>query len=604
MNLYNPLRRDYWFGQVDTRPLSLFRIFFAAILLKSALYFVPLAQRLYSDSGVIPRSTLLAELARPDRFSLMDALSAPWMAALFFLLWAGVAVGLLVGYRTRLMTVLNFVFLLSVQERNIYVLNGADYVLRVLSFWCLFLPLGHYYSIDAVLTRVRRFRQSANVADLRVTDNAHTTFAFPWRMIQIQFALIYVVTAALKVTSAQWWGGEATYYALQIQSLTLPTGEWLLAHGPLWLFQIASAITLLAECLFVILVFLPVLQPAARLLGIAMVALLHIGIMVTFSIADFSAVMLAGYVLFFDPRWVKWLDNRLRARRGPLYVPPPAAPDDPLWLLLAATSDTEIVIGRATEQRPIMPDQPQQHARPGILSDALSHLPLSRLWIRTLRAAPVYALFWQGSRWVICHSPLHTPVARAESPARIPSMRANAAGKLALVASLSCLMVGVIWTNALTLNWNDEPLMTAEVPEPLRTTINYTGLWQSWNMFAPYPANVDGWIVMPAEFEDGTTFDLRTGQPPSDVMPRLFFGPELRWRKLEDNLARYGDEPILRDWARSYCIYYNITLNRPTGQRLSTFKIIYRSRASHAFGEPPNPLQDRLLWTHYCYDQP
>src|SRR5436190_207220 len=110
MNLNNPLRRAYWFGQVDTRPLSLFRILFAAIALKSALYFIPLAQRLYSDSGVIPRATLLAELARPDRFSLMDALSAPWIAVLFFVAWAAVALGLLVGYRTRLMTVFNFVF--------------------------------------------------------------------------------------------------------------------------------------------------------------------------------------------------------------------------------------------------------------------------------------------------------------------------------------------------------------------------------------------------------------------------------------------------------------------------------------------------------------
>src|SRR5690349_2565810 len=119
MNVYNPFKREYWFGQTDSRPLSVFRIVFAALLLKVALFFLPLAQPMYSDSGPVTRGALFTELARSDRFSLMDALSTPWMAALFFVFWAVVAVGLLVGYRTRLMTVLNFICILSVHERNI-----------------------------------------------------------------------------------------------------------------------------------------------------------------------------------------------------------------------------------------------------------------------------------------------------------------------------------------------------------------------------------------------------------------------------------------------------------------------------------------------------
>ncbi len=596
MNVYNPLKREYWFGQADTRPLSVFRIAFAAILVKNALYYLPLVEPLYSDSGAVRRSAVISELGRWDRFSLMDALSTPWMAALFILVWAAIACGLLVGYRTRLMTVLNFICILSVQERNTYVLNGADLVLRVLSFWVLFVPLGDYYSIDAVLARVRRFRRTGDLADLRVKDEQHTTYAFPWRMAQIQFALIYLFTALLKLPSDQWWHGEATYNALQIQSLTLPTGDWLRDNAPFWVFRFLSRITLIAEFLFFWLVFLPILQPFARLLGMIMVALLHIGIMVAMSISDFSTVMLTGYLLFFDPRWIKRIDNWLRARREPVTLPPPASPDDPAWLLLAVTADSEVAVD---ERRPA----PGDERDPGWqgLMQAMGHLPLSKLWLWSLRFAPVRAGILRSARWLVCYGPLRSTAVRPELPARPVRAQIRVVGRIALAAALSVIMVGVIWVNLLTVTWNDKQIVSAPVPAPLHTVVNYLGLWQSWFMFAPYPSDTDGWIIIPGVFEDGTTYDLRTGQPPANEMPHIFFGPLGRWRKFEENVRRDADEPILRDWARSYCIYYNVTEQRPVGRRLATLKIIARIRRSHALGAPPNPLEDVLLWTHYCY---
>src|SRR5260221_12997897 len=131
---YNFFRVDYWIGQIDGRPLSVFRIFFAALLLKDALYHIPLAHWFYSDDGLLPRSVLIG-VERSYRFSLMDALASDWMAVLFFIAWAGIVVCLLLGYHTRLMTILNFICVLSIHERNIYVLTSADTVIRVLSFW-------------------------------------------------------------------------------------------------------------------------------------------------------------------------------------------------------------------------------------------------------------------------------------------------------------------------------------------------------------------------------------------------------------------------------------------------------------------------------------
>ncbi len=48
---------------------------------------------------------------------------------------------LAVGYRTRLMTVLNYVLITSLQARNIIILHGGDVLMKMICFWAMFLPL-------------------------------------------------------------------------------------------------------------------------------------------------------------------------------------------------------------------------------------------------------------------------------------------------------------------------------------------------------------------------------------------------------------------------------------------------------------------------------
>src|SRR5688500_13011862 len=76
---YNFFRREYWFGQVDTRPLSIFRILFGLVLIKDALFHLALAPWFYSDDGIVPRSALTT-MIRTYRFSLMDSIRFTWMA--------------------------------------------------------------------------------------------------------------------------------------------------------------------------------------------------------------------------------------------------------------------------------------------------------------------------------------------------------------------------------------------------------------------------------------------------------------------------------------------------------------------------------------------
>ncbi len=307
--VYNWLRWDYWFGEVDTRPLAVFRLVWGLILLKTALYLLPTARLFYSDEGLLPRSALQS-LQRAERFSALDWLGASWQVQLFLLLWVGVVVAFTLGYQTRWMTLLNFFFLLSIHERNLYILNGADIVMRVVSFWLIFLPLGDHASLDA--RRKRRQGQPLSMS----------AYAFPLRLLQLQIGLIYLATALLKWRSPAWRVGEAVGYALQLPSYTLPTGDWLVRVAPEGLLTLISYQALLADTLFVPLVFAPFWQPRLRQAGLAFTALLHLGIAVTMSVPNFSLVMLACYIIFLEGDLVErvW---RWRAGRPASVSPTP-----------------------------------------------------------------------------------------------------------------------------------------------------------------------------------------------------------------------------------------------------------------------------------------
>ena len=610
MNIFH---LKFWFGRADSRPISVFRVFFSALLLKNAVYNLSLADEFFSDAGYVPRSALWDGLARADRFSLMDAMPYSWMATAFFILWAGVALCLLIGHRTRLMVVLNFVIVLSIHERNVYVLNGADTVLRVLSFWMLFLPLDRFYSIDAMRTRCAAYTRSRDIDDLRGREEySNTVFAFPLRAIQIQIAIIYLFSFIEKLPGDIWQTGDGIHYALQMTSLTLPTGDWFLSVSPLWLTRLLSYFTLFVEAAFPLLIFAPFWQPVLRLLGLGLGMLLHLGIAVTMSIPNFSLIMLISYLLFCDSSWLLAVGRKLVTSQGrsSLMLPPT---DSPLWMVLAATSKRDILIDQSKYSQAnghstweILSEQGESFRGPSAWGRLVTHFPLGYFIAWIFRYKLFCRLVWSLMGW--CVRRISLP--KSEHGTGVSTERVLMEStwvvhiKRAFVSTIiGVLMVGIVWYNLPYLVNQDDRETVTPVPVSIAKIIRFSGLWQRWNLFAPYPRLVDGWIVAPGRFEDGVVIDLRSGEAVSDKMMRWFWGPDGRWKKYESNLYRHDYHQLKFAWARRYCREYNTRQERPEGKRLATLELQFRYRRSHAPDSPPNSYQTRLLWKHWCYPE-
>ena len=130
----------------------------------------------------------------------------------------------MIGYKTRLTGVLVWLFMVSLQARNPFVLNSGDLYMRTVLFWCLFLPMGRRYSVDQMLSEWREdsFEQNMII-------NPNLSLSHPFKKIKegenqffnastfsllFQIFFLYFFSVFLKNGDAWVKTLEATRYAL------------------------------------------------------------------------------------------------------------------------------------------------------------------------------------------------------------------------------------------------------------------------------------------------------------------------------------------------------------------------------------------------------
>lgn len=292
--MLNVLKRLF---AIDLRSLALFRMGLGAILLADLAVRATSLVAHYTDTGLLPRS--LATLSHSDRWwpSLHMLSGEPsWQIALFCLA-ATVSVALLLGWRTRWATVISWILLISLQNRNHLVLNGGDGLLRMLLFWSMFLPLGARWSLDSRLLGDRRGR--------RLTGP--TVSSVPAACLLLQVAIVYWMTAAFKWND-DWLGGLGVYYSLSYDAYARPLAAWLLQYPQLmgWL----SVATVWWEAVGPVLAFSPIWTGPLRIAVCLGFVLFHLGIELTITVGCFSYIAAIAWAPFLPSKFWDFLQGR------------------------------------------------------------------------------------------------------------------------------------------------------------------------------------------------------------------------------------------------------------------------------------------------------
>ena len=308
---------------IDARSLGLGRIVLAIVLLVDLLRRIPDITLFYSNAGLVPNHMMLWRPPTQWMFSFFFILSRPEEVAVGFVVCGLIYLGLLVGWRTRLMQFLSLIAVLSLHGRVTLMENGGDWMLGEVALWTAFLPLGLRFSVDAVRASLRK-RRETTAAELADRDALQPEGIGPRVVSLAAFALVLQLANsylfnALHKGGVTWREGTAVHYVLHQDRMVTWFAVWMRPYMTLWLSRILSWGSLVTESVLPILLLAPVQKVWARRVAVLAVVSLHLGFQCFINLGIFSWAMI-GYAPFLltAADW-DWLAAR-GARRGPRLV--------------------------------------------------------------------------------------------------------------------------------------------------------------------------------------------------------------------------------------------------------------------------------------------
>ncbi len=581
---------------IDLRTLALFRLFLSTTIILDLISRSRDLVAHYTDFGVMPRSALMGQLSDSSfSFHIING-SATFQAVLFII--AGlIAFLLLIGWKTRLMTILSWLFLISIQNRNVFILSGEDNLILLLTFWSMFLPLGARYSIDAAL-------------DPQNDEKPNAFFSAATFAILIQGMSMYFFSAILKSDMRWFPDGTAVYYALQLDYLVTPLAHWFRQFETL-----LSGLTyyvLALEFIGPILIFSPIFHRQLRLLFMIAFITMHIGFYLFLEIGLFPLISITMNLLFM-PGWV-WDKLTIRMNRSvkPMIIWYDGACDFCLKIcnILRVFLFVNHVLIKPAQDNASIYDAMQAHNSWIIKEGENSYLRWAALTKLTGQSYVYWPLsqimalpFLQSLGDGIYNFVANNRLSFSKITKRFFPFQARELGN----GKIQTIMVLFFTLFVFVQNISTIPASGIQLPYEYRMVRQFLGLYQNWTMFAPYPELDSPWPIIPGELRDGTNVNVYNGkiELPDFIKPEVVSAvyTSSRWRKyianMEDQSYTDGPYSMLLNYGRYQCRLWN--KNAETSKQLMWFEINFNVERTQPPGIP-KILDRRLVWTHQCFN--
>lgn len=289
---------------LDIRALAALRIGFGLMLLADVGIRAQSVTAHLSDDGVMPRSVrmqLTVDHPAPWWLSLNMLSGENWWQVLLLSVMGIAAFFATIGYRTRIALIVSQILLIGIQGRNPYVLQGGDDFLRCMMFWCLFLPMGAVWSIDAILAKRRHGT---------IEQTSHRIASWATGGLILQLCALYWFSALMK-TGEPWRSTfDAAYIALCSDQFTTSIGYWFTQFPEL--LRGLTVGTLAWEFFGPFLVFVPILswRGPCRMIAAAGFIGMHIGLNLCFSLGLFSWICGIAWLVILPTGFWDWVVDR------------------------------------------------------------------------------------------------------------------------------------------------------------------------------------------------------------------------------------------------------------------------------------------------------
>lgn len=203
------------------------------------------------------------------------------------------------GYKTGFISILNYIFLFSLQQENGLILDGGSNIMIIVLFYMMFMKTNAYFSLE---------NHNYKVGD-KQNYYFSTVHNIALLAIIVQLSILYLNSALYKVMGETWQNGTATYNILQVQDFNLP---WLtdLIISSDTVVVISTYITLLVQLAFPFMLF----NRYTKYLVLLILVPMHLGIAFAMGLITFSLTMIILDSLLIPDNDYKIIGNFVQSR--------------------------------------------------------------------------------------------------------------------------------------------------------------------------------------------------------------------------------------------------------------------------------------------------
>jgi Vitamin K-dependent gamma-carboxylase len=285
----------FFFGPQSPIPIAVFRILYSFLVIATLLLLRPDWLTWYGQHAWVSLATM-HQVEPGTRLNLFRVIpqSRGWVESLFWVS-LGSAVLLGIGFLTRLNSVIVFLCLASIQQRNLFITHGGDTFLRVAGFFLMLAPAGAALSMDRLI-KVRRGKEG------------EVSARSPWaqRMIQFELALLYFAAFCSKAQGSPWIDGTALYYVYHLDEIhRFPLPGWFLSPAIL---RLGSWFALALEFALGVLIWVRELRYYLLAAGLVF----HLFLEYSLNLPLFEWDVLSAYILFIEPSDLERAWGRVR----------------------------------------------------------------------------------------------------------------------------------------------------------------------------------------------------------------------------------------------------------------------------------------------------
>ncbi|MEP7126143.1 MAG: HTTM domain-containing protein [Byssovorax sp.] len=520
------LRDDYL--TFDRRTLGFARWMLGFFLITDLFHRGRSWADLYSSEGVLPTTLGLSRPQSPGSFTVFLGFSSPGELRVLWALMLVAFVGLLIGYKTRLMQILAVVLVTGMNGRVLLTENGGYTVQNLLVLWTCFLPLGDRFSLDALLASMKRRREASAAelndrSDLVLPGHDQPLITLLGPIVLIQLSAIYFFNVVHK-TGIEWKDGTAVHYVLYIDRIATPLVALVRDHLPLPVLKFMTHSAMAMEASIPIALLAPLARTWSRRIAIALINALHIAFGATFVLGPFAwACCVFSTLLFTADDWELAHRTMRRASRARTVVFDARSPAALLVCrLLKRLDGFELLTFREGQPGPlgieieieIRSKRGRAITRSAPLTDAIAALPLGPLVALPLRApilrdgvgALLAAIERRDVSAWLGLAPRPSFTAAGPSPLRL---RGRAALRIFGQVLALVFFAGAV-NIAMVQLWVIKKMIRVHQAPVLMTFTGKLRFLQGWYMFSPGPAMDDGTLVVDAITVDGRHVDPLT----------------------------------------------------------------------------------------------